>query len=343
MPELLGELVHQGERPAGVLANPHHPLTAEHDKVGRAEDVEADEEGALAREAGRRPTKPRLHPVAGRLLGGGEQEHAEALGRALDEGPRDREQRHDSGPVVVRAWRDATPPDVSEDGEPTDRRDHSGLREPPFAGGRSQRDRRRNGSDRAADHGWAGVRALRDQTREATLDRLGDLRIEDQPTVGRVVVGAQHDRTLGVRGTKLGEHRASAGPSEARSAGADPQAAAGHRGRRRRRLPPEPRRASCGREERAAPATSPAAAAIPSGHQNVPWAGSDSIPASIPSRRSSAANHSAASRSPGDALGRWIAQSSSRRRRSQPESRCGRTPAVARLRTRPWRRGTLAA
>ena len=79
----------------------------------------------------------------------------------------------------------------------------------------------------------------------------------------------------------------------------------------------------------AAPATSPAAAAIPSGHQKVPWAGSDSIPASIPSRRSSAANHSAASRSPGDALGRSIAQSSSRRRRCQPESRCGKTPAVA--------------
>ncbi len=206
MPSSSASSSSQGERPAGVLANPHHPLTAEHDKVGRAEDVEADEEGALAREAWRRPTKPRLHPVAGRLLGGGEQEHAEALGRALDEGPCDREQRHDPGPVVVRAWRDAAPPDVCEDGEPPDRGDHSGLREPPFAGGRSQRDRRRNGSDRAADHGWAGVRALRDQAREAPLDRLGDLRIEDQPTVGRVVVGAQHDRTLGVRGTKLGEH-----------------------------------------------------------------------------------------------------------------------------------------
>jgi hypothetical protein len=46
------------------------------------------------------------------------------------------------------------------------------------------------------------------------------------------------------------------------------------------------------------------AVAMPSGHQYVPWAGLVSMRASSPSSARRATSHSAASRSPGDALGR---------------------------------------
>ena len=141
----------------------------------------------------------------------------------------------------------------------------------------------------------------------------------------RVVMGDERRRCA----------RRRAGPSSAttwsvvaggrRAAQRPPAAAAG-----RRRSPPPPRRASAAPRTRrprsaATPATAPAAAARPSGHQKVPCTSLDLDPRR---RRRARANRAEPAirpprRSPCEAVGRWIEASVSTRSRSQSRSRCG--------------------
>src|SRR4051794_30706397 len=102
-PELVGQTVDQGEGLRGILPHPEHALAAQHQEVGRAKRVEAEEEGALGRQRREVAAREVVHPLACRLLRGRQEDDAYPLGRAFPERAREREERHHAGAVVVGA------------------------------------------------------------------------------------------------------------------------------------------------------------------------------------------------------------------------------------------------
>ena len=307
--------------------------------MGRAERVEAEEEGALAREARRRsgarrtPASPRRSPP--RRWRAGSRGGSRAGARR---GPA---RSRAAPPLRCRCrWRPATTSRIPMSARTASRRARRSVpacvsRRLPVS--RSQRDRRRDG-ERPGRHQRAGwCRAARDQTREAPLDRLGDRRVEDQPAVGRVVVGdsarpcARRPRDRARRRTlrppALRKHGAQppAPAAAGRRAAAAPAAAAERRaehpvaaqsGERRRR--------SSGR--RGDPERPPEGAVGRLGLDPRLGARARRSSAGQPLRRLALAGRCAR------AVDR--AELVEQARRCQSESRCGTTPAVARCGTR---------
>ena len=217
----------------------------------------------------------RLHPLAQRLLGGGDEHHPHVLGGSLGERARHRQQRRHPGRVVVGARETvaAQPMSASAAAESRARARRSRLRS--GRGCRSATPARSPAGDRrprAAIRGGLVSHAL-DQPREAPHDRLGDRGVVEQagsaPRRGgrpgrrcarRPPGPSSRDDLVVAR--PLGQQRAQP-PAPGRQV-----VDGGRAGGRRPSVAPSTRRP----RRAATPATTPAPAARPSGHQKVPWA-----------------------------------------------------------------------
>ena len=189
---------------------------------GEPSDVEADEEGALAREAGappdettpasRRRSPPRRWRAgarggsrAGARRGPARSRAAPRLRSPLSFAPGET-------PRLPMSARTASPPSAAiipacvslllPVADPSAIAAGMAATGPPITGGLV-----------------SGPSEIRPGKRRSTASGISGLKIS--PQWARVVVGAQHDRTLGVRGTKLGEHLR---PPALRKHGAQPPA-----------------------------------------------------------------------------------------------------------------------
>ena len=232
----------------------------------------------------------------------GHQQHPHSLDRALGEGMREPEHGCRAGEVVVPPGTTARAPMSAKLAAlPAARSAPARSSAAPAQRG-SERHRDRAGEHREHDR-RRGVAAL-EQRREVVGDEAGDARVEHEPGVGGVVMGDEDDGVARVGVAGLGDD-VPGGPVWEEAA-AKPQRTASDVAR-----DPRGREHSGGqpRHRRPRSAANPPSAArplrSPSGHQYVPWARSSStLTSRHPAPLSSAASHSAASRSPADADGR---------------------------------------
>ena len=281
MPSSIGEAVEQGQRrEPGTRASRSSPRREA--PAGAASPAcRGVRKKVLSR--GSSPkwrSREGLHPLAEGLLGGGDEHHPHALGRPLGERPGDRDQGRDAGGVVVGPGHRLRGADVGEAPPPTAAESTvPALVEPALPGQRLRRRQRRDRRRRApAGAGWCRLRSM---SPEAGRHSSGIAGWKQQPGVRRVVVGDEHDGALGVRAA-----RARRRPGSARRRGRSCAAAACRGGRSSAAAaaaaaaiaPPSIRRP----RSAATPATAPAPAASPSGHQKVPCTSSTSISPSAP-------------------------------------------------------------
>ena len=174
--QLLGQAVDQGERPGRVLAHLQEPLAAQDQEVRRAGRVEAEEEGALARQAGKWRSPKALIPSLKDSSEPAESRITRTPSGGLDEALGQGQQGDDRGAVVVGAGDHLAEADVGH------RRDGAEAEQEPEPGEQAsaaegaERGQQRAADDRRHQH-RAGV-GLLDQA-EAVGDQR-DLGVEDE-------------------------------------------------------------------------------------------------------------------------------------------------------------------
>ena len=274
-------------------------------RLRRADRVEAEEEGPVDRELGRVALHEQAHPLAERLLGGGEEQDPRVLRRALRERPRDRELGDAAGAVVVGAGHDLAGADVRH--ERRARRPRRTCRGRSVRGCRAARRPRPARGPPTAGHISGGlVSLLLEDPGRALADGLGDRWVEEEGRVGGVVMGHEDDRPLGVGGPDL--RRARGGrcvfgssrrkrrrPGGSSSAISAARSRAGRRGERRASAP-----AAAGREPGESAGARQQADRPPEGAVGLRLL-LDAHRHGRPASRSAPASHSAARRSPSEA------------------------------------------
>ena len=181
-----------------VVAHAQHALALDHAQVRRADALEAQELGGLARELTEVAAPEGLHALHEALLRAGrEQDHAHSVRRLL----RELVASATSAPTELRlSFAPGTTrlaPMLAMRGCGAEREDHPGPLQPAPAEEPPEREQERPQEDPEDDRD-ALVRPLVELRREPHADaRQG--RVEDEPAVRRVVVGDEHDRAGGVR------------------------------------------------------------------------------------------------------------------------------------------------
>ena len=252
MPSSSARPFDEGERAGRVVVHLQEALAPQRQQVGRADRLEAEEEGALPGQLGEVALAERFHPLAeGLLRAGREQDHPDPLGRLGEEALGQGQQGDDRGAVVVGAGDDLRRPMsaiAATEPRPRKRPSLASRRVPVRAPSAASTGPPTTG---AISGGLVSVFSIRPR-RSASI---GHRRVEDEPGVGGVVVGDDDDGALGVGVAELADDVVGGAPGE------DPAQAslcrAGSRRRcRRRRSRPGASRAAGGR---AAPPTAPSA------------------------------------------------------------------------------------